>query len=389
MLRRSDARIPNLFLMDKTFRLIFLVFATLAASTITALVFSFSNLQRANLSAQWVNHTHAFITEINAAANACQRAESALNAFLLSDSPDHREQVGRSFSQLSEHLEVAKALAESDVLAPAEVSELETLLIPRAEHARRLLAAHRAGDTQAIREYLGDDNELANLEITQLTQRIVSRHQKLLQERDQTEFKHDNQTRNTLYIGAGLNLLLLVTAGWFIRDNLKTRQREAALLASTNEVLEARVADRTAELAETNRKLRSENIGNRWSAQALEHQLRYNNLIIESVASPVVVITRAFNISRVNPALENLIGALAPVLIDQSIHEYVNLTIDKSSDELIDPFELALRSNQDLVDHPAEVLDTQGNRKPVLASLFPLRDHDRVVGGVITLRRLI
>jgi CHASE3 domain sensor protein len=372
--------------MDKTFRLILLVFAILATSMVTEVVLSITNLQRANRSAQWVNHTHAFIAEINAAVTAGQRAESALHAFLLTNNPDQRAQMSQAFGELSEHIEVAKALAASEAESKSEVAELETALIARADIARALLAAHRSGDTDSIHQQLSEDDPTQIDALASLNRRIVSRHQGLLQQRDRVEFNRDNRTRNTLYVGAGLTLLLLLISSWFIRDDLKSRRREAALLAASNEELEARVAERTSELKQSNRKLRAENLESRWSAQALEHQLRYNNLIIESVASPVVVVTRALNISRVNPAFENLIGELAPALVDQSISEFVKLAIDESGDEMIDPFELSLRSNQDLVDHAANAIDHNHKSRPMLASLHPLRDHDRVVGGVITLR---
>lgn len=372
--------------MDKTFRLIFLVYTILAASMVTEVVFSFTNLQRANRSAQWVNHTHAFITEIHAAVTAGQRAESALHTFLLTDNPAQRTQMTQAFGELSEHLEVAKALAAAEADSRAEVAELEAALIARADVARTLLASHRDGDTDRVNQQLNEDDPTQIDALEGLKRRIINRHQNLLQQRDRIEFKRDQRTRNTLYIGAGLTLVLLLISGWFIRDDLKSRRREAALLAATNDELEIRVAERTAELKESNRKLKAENLESRWSAQALTHQLRYNNLIIESVASPVVVVTRALNISRVNPAFENLIGELAPTLVDQSITEFVKLIVDDSGEEKIDPFELSLRSNQDLVHHAAEAIDHNQKSKPVLVSLHPLRDHDRVVGGVITLR---
>lgn len=372
--------------MDKTFRLIFLVYAILAASMVTEVVFSITNLQRANRSAQWVNHTHAFITEINAAVTAGQRAESALHTFLLTNNPEQRAHMTQAFAQLSEHIEVAKALASTDPESEREVAELEAALITRAEIARTLLEAHRDGDETLLRQHLNEDDPTQIDGLVSLNRRIVGRHQGLLQERDRAEFNRDQRTRNTLYLGAGLNLLLLLISGWFIRDDLKSRRREAALLAASNQELEVRVTERTAELQQSNRKLKAENLESRWSAQALEHQLRYNNLIIESVASPVVVVTRALNISRVNPAFENLIGELAPTLVDQPITEFVKLIVDDSGEEMIDPFELSLRSNQDLVHHAAEAIDHNQKAKPVLVSLHPLRDHDRVVGGVITLR---
>ena len=165
--------------MDKTFRLILLVFAILATSMVTEVVLSITNLQRANRSAQWVNHTHAFIAEINAAVTAGQRAESALHAFLLTNNPDQRAQMSQAFGELSEHIEVAKALAASEAESKSEVAELETALIARADIARALLAAHRSGDTDSIHQQLSEDDPTQIDALASLNRRIVSRHQGL------------------------------------------------------------------------------------------------------------------------------------------------------------------------------------------------------------------
>ena len=58
--------------------------------------------------------------------------------------------------------------------------------------------------------------------------------------------------------------------------------------------------DRTAELASTNATLSTENLERQWANQALEHQLRYNHLIVDSINDLVFVLTKALNISRVN-----------------------------------------------------------------------------------------
>lgn len=372
--------------MDRTFRLILLVFAALTVSLCGVVLLSITNLQRANRSAQWVNHTHAYITEINAALAANQQAESALQAYLISDSPAQEMLFRQAFAELAEHMEVAQALNQAEPDSTDDLAELESALVQRADRARALLAAHRNGKDAATKAQLQDRTENAGAEAVSIANRIVRNQQTLLRDRDRIAFERDSRARSTLYIGASLNLLLIVTAGWSIRDNLNTRRREAALLASANEELEARVKARTAELAKTNLALRTENIENRWAAQALQHQVRYNNLIIECVASPVLVITKAFKISRVNPAMEKLVGHQAPRLVDQPLSEFVRLKLPDEEGDLINAFENALRMGRDMTEQPAEITDPRGEPQPILVSLFPLRDHDRVVGGVVTLR---
>jgi hypothetical protein len=50
---------------------------------------------------------------------------------------------------------------------------------------------------------------------------------------------------------------------------------------------------------------------------------------------------------------------------------------------LFDPLQQALREGRDLRDLPGEAQDKFGQTKSVRFSLFPLRDRDNVVGGVV------
>jgi PAS domain S-box-containing protein len=373
--------------MDKTFRLILIVFAGLSLSLIGVVVVSVTNLQRANQSAQWVNHTHALIAEVNDAVAASQRAEGALHTYLLTNSPAHELLFQQGFADVAEHIEVAKALADAEPDKSYQIAELEAALVNRAERARALLTNHRSGANEEVKAQLNNEANEVSTETIRVARRVVAFHQKLLSERDRVAFEKDMRARTTLYIGAGLTLLMITTAGWFIRNDLAARQREAKLLAKTNEELEKRVAERTAELADANDKLSAENIEVRWSAQALEHQLRYSNLIVESVANPVVVITKALNISRVNPAMEKITGGTSVDLADQPLTNHVVLeSTSGEEEESIDPLTWSLRHGQDLVERPAEVISQSGRRKPVIFNLYPLRDHDKVVGGVVVLR---
>jgi PAS domain-containing protein len=255
---------------------------------------------------------------------------------------------------VAEHIEVAKALADAEPDKSDQIAELEAALVNRAERARALLTNHRSGANEEVKAQLNNEANEVSTETIRVARRVVAFHQKLLSERDRVAFEKDMRARTTLYIGAGLTLLMITTAGWFIRDDLAARQREAKLLAKTNEELEKRVAERTAELADANDKLSAENIEVRWSAQALEHQLRYSNLIVESVANPVVVITKALNISRVNPAMEKITGGTSVDLADQPLTNHVVLeTTSGEEEESIDPLTWSLRHGQDLVERPA------------------------------------
>ena len=139
---------------------------------------------------------------------------------------------------MAEHIEVAKALADAEPDKSDQIAELEAALVNRAERARALLTNHRSGANEEVKAQLNNEANEVSTETIRVARRVVAFHQKLLSERDRVAFEKDMRARTTLYIGPGLTLLMITTAGWFIRDDLAARQREAKLLAKTNEELE-------------------------------------------------------------------------------------------------------------------------------------------------------
>jgi hypothetical protein len=65
----------------------------------------------------------------------------------------------------------------------------------------------------------------------------------------------------------------------------------------------------------------------------------------------------------------------------------VGLTAPRGADApLRDPIAQALKDGRDLREQAAIIEDKRGRQTPVRFSLFPLRDRDKVVGGIVTLQ---
>jgi len=141
------------------------------------------------------------------------------------------------------------------------------------------------------------------------------------------------------------------------------------------------VQARTAELSAANDRLSLENLERRWANQALEHQLRYNHLIINSITDLVFVVTKVANISRINPAVEHHTDWLAKDLVNRPLQDVVRLTAGVAE------LHRALKEGHDLRDLPAVLHDHQGRESPVRFTFYPLRDGNSVVGGVVILNR--
>ena len=373
--------------MDKSFRLILTFFSVVAAGLLTIVVISLSNSTRAVKAADWVNHSHAFISEIRETMGSLNRAEGALNAYLITADPDHQADYRIAFGELGEHLEVAKALAAQSSEEANAVAELETLLLTRSQRAKAILTAYRNDDQAQLKATLqsAEDTEARSM-IDRVTKDILDRQRELLNERDQFAFRDDNRARNALYVGSLLTALMLIGTAWFIRDDLAARRRAADLLARSNEELEIKVQERTAELVVANQKLREENLESRWSNQALEHQLRYSGLIINSLSEPILVITKALRVSRVNPAALRATQRDIVELVDHTLHDIIKLTAPGTNQtDSLAPLTEALQFGFDVRLLPVHLTVPGQPDQLANLNLFPLRDRDRVVGAVITL----
>ena len=294
-----------------------------------------------------------------------------------------------ALADVAEHLEIAKALTRYEPMQQRQLNQLESLISQRLGFIQGLLAARESNNLETARTELARDaGRTAVQGIQRKIAELKGNELALLTERDTASYLQAQTTRWTVWTGVVLDVLLLGGVAWLIRDDLAARRRATAALREANEQLEARVRERTAELAAANTKLSGENLERQWANQALEHQLHYSQLIVDSIGDLVLVLTKTLNISRVNPAVVRLTGLEPVALINQPLAYVVQLVAAGGSAgaPMLDPVALALKDGRDLRDQLAEVTDKRGRQTPVRFNLFPLRDQNKVVGGIVTLQ---
>jgi len=381
---------PNLpALADaRTLRRILACFALIAAVLVAVVFASLRNLNRSIATSDWVNHTHALITELDALQPTLAAAEAGLARYLAGGNPHDHADYQDKFAELGERVDVAAALVSGSPAEAEQFNAIAALLAQRAKRAGELSQLRQSGDTLALEARLADTTDGGQLrELARLVERFRERQAGLLAERDRASFLQAQTTRWTVIGGLALDLLLLAGAIWLIRDDLAARRRATLLLAQTNEQLEAKVRERTAELTAANARLAAQNLEERWAKQAVEHQNRYNLLIIDSIADAVFVVTKLMNISRMNPAAIHLTGYEPAEAVDKPLGRLLWLAVDGgTSRPTFDPLTRTLIEGHELRDKSAFVSTKGGQSVPVRLSVFPLRDRDKVVGGVVVVQ---
>lgn len=131
--------------------------------------------------------------------------------------------------------------------------------------------------------------------------------------------------------------------------------------------------------------LKAQHLERRWAGHSIEHQLKYNQLIIDSIGELVFVLTKALNISRINPAVSHALGHTSAELVKLPLERLVHLE-DEITANGSGRLAAALSVGRPLRDLPATALAKDGTSIPVYLTMVPLIDANRIVGGVVTLR---
>jgi CHASE3 domain sensor protein len=364
------------------------LFSLLLAILVYVAWSSVHNIKENIKSNSWVNHTHDVIIHAGDILSYLHAGDAALRTYLITGEELDRQGYRAAYSTMKERLDQAEALTRAgDEEQPLHQRflDLQNLIRNRIDAARLLAEARQPqGGLEALRQQFRarpDFESIHNIE--RAVNNIIDQENRLLVERDQRQHLDALAARMTVYTGLAVDFVLLAFVFWLMRDDLAARRLAAQALSAANAQLEAKVRERTVELVTANHSLTEENLERRWSCQALDHQLRYNQLIINSIAELVFVISRALNINRVNPAALQQTSWQPEELIAQSIERVLQFPADPGG-ALQSPLAAAMRDGSQLRDCPAHLLTRSGQTRPVRYSLAPLHDQDKIVGGVVT-----
>jgi PAS domain S-box-containing protein len=112
--------------------------------------------------------------------------------------------------------------------------------------------------------------------------------------------------------------------------------------------------------------------------------LRYSQLIINSIDELIFVISKALNISRINPVVLRTTGWEPTEIIAHGLDRVIQFPAGEGDAAVI--MNQALREGREIQNRAAQLVCKGGRTIPIRFSLIPLHDQDKVVGGVVTVR---
>ena len=234
-------------------------FALALACVLLITVVAFLSLEQLTRDAGWVAHSVAVRTELQRLAAELTAAESSERDFLLTadraDLDGYRRDVGAARHAYG----ALKLLTADNALEQRRLRRLAPLIDVRLAGLTRLIDVRQtqgfaAAQAQAVRArtHRGTDEQIADI-----LDRMGATEGNLFAQRQVQTRRRTLITEETLAGGGLLAFLVVGLALVTIRRDFAGRRRAEAALRELNRELESRVAQRTAELAQSERRFRA------------------------------------------------------------------------------------------------------------------------------------
>ncbi|HEY8241184.1 MAG TPA: CHASE3 domain-containing protein, partial [Kiritimatiellia bacterium] len=276
-------------------------------------------------------------------AGLVKNADLEARSYLLTGEAYFLEPHQRAVHRVEDRLTVLRRLMQADDPAQrARLPELERLIEEKLSEIGELIALQEeAGRQAATARAVSGDARLSMDKIRRVLNDLTQAERRLLTER-QIEASRDTHVTLTTFALVNLSALaMLVLAYVFAVAYVQRRRRTQAQLERAYAELEARVQERTEELAQANRTLHREIEDRRRAQEDLGREQGILKLILDSLGDGVVVADAQGRMILFNPAGERILG-IGPTGEDQDRWSQVYGIYEHDRKTLVEPEHLPL-----------------------------------------------
>ena len=213
------------------------------------------------LSDSWLleKHTYEVLDQSEKLLSALTEIETTGRGYVISGDQKFLEPFNTRFLQIKEHVQNLRRLTADNTSQQRRLDKLEPLIMQRIAETSRVIAARASGDSKAAAEQVssGEGKRLSE-EIRQIVGEMEDEENHLLTTRDRAVKAAVQRQQITMFGGSALAIGIVLTS--FALTSREHRQRRRAEKAKRRllEHLEEQVEQRTADLSMTNNQLSAE-----------------------------------------------------------------------------------------------------------------------------------
>jgi len=236
-----------------TKKLPFVAFAVATAALFLIAGGSYFGVSRMRDDAVWVAHKREVISVVESVLSSSTDVETGARGFAVTGRDEYLQPYNDGIRNIDSELGALRALTRDNPSQGTRLSTLESLIPERIAVATQTVEARRVGGLNAALEfYASDRGKKLHDEIRSVVKEMIEAENALLIERQAATDRIAGIALLIVVAGSTVAFGVVLSAMMLIQLDFSGVQRAHAQLHEANELLESRVAERSAELARGN-----------------------------------------------------------------------------------------------------------------------------------------
>jgi diguanylate cyclase (GGDEF)-like protein/PAS domain S-box-containing protein len=230
-----------------------IAFVVVTAALVLIAGGSYWSVSRLREDAAWVAHTRKVIGVVESVLSSSTDVETGARGFTLTGRDEYLQPYNDGIRNIDFELDALRALTLDNPSQGRRLRALESLIRERIAVAKQSVEARRTGGfNTALELYASNRGKKLHDEIRGVVREMIEAERALLIERQAAADRVAGIAQLVVVAGSTVAFGVVLGAMILIRREFSETQRAHAELREANELLESRVAERTAELARAN-----------------------------------------------------------------------------------------------------------------------------------------
>ncbi len=254
--QRLRGKIPVMTRLNE--KALFILLAAVLAGLILNAVVSYRATLRLIENERWVSHTHEVLGELATVLNAVTDAESGQRGYVIVGEESYLAPYEAAIAVVGEHMERLQTLTADNPRQQERIPQLKARVRSRLAFLRQGIETRRRQGADAARAFVQSGRGRAEMrQVRQIVRTMQDEEERLLRQRSLESRTSGRSALLSTTVSNSVLVLVFCLLYLLVHRSFRERERAEAQLRAAHGLLEVKVEERTAELAQANEKLRA------------------------------------------------------------------------------------------------------------------------------------